>query len=196
MGLLSLGFVLYTVQTLRRGKLREGLLGPHGLVGLLFYWSVAGMAALALSGARPPLPWAVLVAWAGLLLVVAAVVPTLGEGEESALDASAGVLELVIGLLANTLSFLRVAAFHLSHAGLCLAVFSLGKELERVASSGGFSASVIVEGQILIIALEGLVVSIQCVRLNYYEFFSRFFRGGGVPYRPFGTALADGRSAV
>jgi V/A-type H+-transporting ATPase subunit I len=194
MCLLSLGFILSTVQTLRRGKLREGLLGPHGLVGMLFYWSVAGMAVLALTGTRPPLPWVVLVAWAGLLLVVAAVAPTLGEGEEAVLEASAGVLELVIGLLANTLSFLRVAAFHLSHAGLCLAVFSLGKELGRVVSSGGFSASVIVEGQILIIALEGLVVSIQCLRLNYYEFFSRFFRGGGIRYRPFGTALADGRS--
>lgn len=194
MGLLSLGFILFTVQTLRRGKVREALLGPHGLVGMLFYWSVAGMAALALTGGRPPLPWAALIAWAGLLLVVAAVTPTLGQDEESVLEASAGVLELVIGLLANTLSFLRVAAFHLSHAGLCLAVFSLGNELGRVVASGGFSASVIVEGQILIIALEGLVVSIQCLRLSYYEFFSRFFRGGGTLYRPFGTALVDGRS--
>jgi V/A-type H+-transporting ATPase subunit I len=195
-GLLSLGFVLSTVQALRRGMLRDGLLGPHGLVGLVFYWSVAGMAVLALSDIRPPLPWSVLVAWVGSLLLVAAVAPTLGRGEEAALEASAGLLELVIGLLANTLSFLRVAAFHLSHAGLCLAVYSLGRELGRVVSSGGFSVSVIVEGQILIIALEGLVVSIQCLRLNYYEFFSRFFRGGGTHYRPFGTALADGRSTA
>ncbi len=191
MGLLSLGFLLNIVQALHARRLREGLLGAHGVVGLLFYWSVAGLAALVLTGATPPVPWTVLLLWAAMLLLVAAVAPTIRAEKGAALDASAGVLELAVGLLANTLSFLRVAAFHLSHAGLCLAVFSLARELGDVASSPELSVSIVVEGQLLIILLEGLVISIQCLRLNYYEFFSRFFHDGGTAYRPFGAALAE-----
>jgi hypothetical protein len=38
---------------------------------------------------------------------------------------------------------------------------------------------VVIFGNLFVIALEGLVVSIQTVRLEYYEFFSKFFKGGG-----------------
>ena len=45
--------------------------------------------------------------------------------------------------------------------------------------------AVIVLGNILVIALEGLVASIQCLRLQYYEFFSKFFHDTGKSYTPF-----------
>jgi len=43
---------------------------------------------------------------------------------------------------------------------------------------------VIVLGNVLILALEGLIVFVQCMRLEYYEFFSKFYQGGGAPFRP------------
>jgi V/A-type H+-transporting ATPase subunit I len=46
---------------------------------------------------------------------------------------------------------------------------------------------VVVVGNLIIIVLEGLVVSIQTVRLEYYEFFGKFFRGGGERFKPFGV---------
>jgi V/A-type H+-transporting ATPase subunit I len=56
-------------------------------------------------------------------------------------------------------------------------------------SSGGviYSALILVLGNALIIALEGLVVTVQAIRLEYYEFFSKFFVAGGVAYKPIST---------
>lgn len=42
----------------------------------------------------------------------------------------------------------------------------------------------IIVGNAVMIVLEGLVVSIQTIRLEYYEFFSKFFHGGGQPFAP------------
>ena len=54
-------------------------------------------------------------------------------------------------------------------------------------TAGGTAAKILVFifGNILIIGFEGMVAAIQCVRLEYYEMFSRFFQGGGVEYKPF-----------
>lgn len=98
------------------------------------------------------------------------------------------ILEISLGFLANTVSFIRVAAFGLAHAGLFMAIFALSDALRETAGSF-FSILVLVFGNILIIGLEGLVVSIQAVRLEFYEFFSRFFQQGSMGYRPLGGEL-------
>jgi V/A-type H+-transporting ATPase subunit I len=93
------------------------------------------------------------------------------------------MLEIVMGYLANTVSFIRVAAFSLAHAGLFLAIFELSGMLKDIG--GGFlSMLVIIFGNILVMLLEGLVVGIQSLRLNYYEFFSKFFESGKKAYKP------------
>ena len=98
------------------------------------------------------------------------------------------ILEILLGFLANTVSFIRVAAFGLAHAGLFMAIFALSDAVSGMA--GGFiSALVLVFGNVLIIGLEGLVVSIQAVRLEFYEFFSRFFQQGSTGYRPLEAKL-------
>ena len=85
--------------------------------------------------------------------------------------------------MANTLSYIRIAAFNLSHAGLMLASYSLTTEL-----GGGGSLLLSLPSNIaanaFVIALEGLIVGIQCMRLEYYEFFSKFFAGEGIEYKP------------
>jgi V/A-type H+-transporting ATPase subunit I len=92
----------------------------------------------------------------------------------------------VVSTLSNTATFIRLAAFALSHAGLFLATFSVA---DAVAASGGMAGTlgalcVLVVGNLVIIALEGLIVAIQSVRLEYYEFFSKFYTGDGLEYRP------------
>lgn len=93
------------------------------------------------------------------------------------------LLEFFMGYLANTVSFIRVAAFALAHAGLFMAVFELSN-LTRNIGGGTVSWLIIFFGNIFVILLEGLVVSIQSVRLNYYEFFSKFFITGKKEYKP------------
>ena len=88
-------------------------------------------------------------------------------------------LESVTNYLANTLSFLRVAAFSLNHVALAVAVFTLADMMSTPASS-----ITIVLGNVFIIGLEGAIVTIQVLRLEYYEGFSRFFSGDGRPFQP------------
>ena len=78
-----------------------------------------------------------------------------------------------------------LAAFALSHAGLFLATSASPMRVGAVPPAGRMAPSlVIVLGNVVIIALEGLIVSIQSMRLEYYEFFSKFYSGGGEEYRP------------
>ncbi|MFM9887074.1 MAG: hypothetical protein ACKVQT_28940 [Burkholderiales bacterium] len=98
----------------------------------------------------------------------------------AALQAFGELLERTFQILINTLSFARVGAFALAHAGLSSAVVALAD-----ATGGGFLwLLVLVIGNIVIILLEGLVVSIQTTRLILFEFFTRFFHAEGRELRP------------
>ena len=90
-----------------------------------------------------------------------------------------GPVEVVMGYFANTISYVRIAAFGLTHAALMSSVFTIADMLPREAE-----ISTIVEGNLLVVGLEGLIVTIQCMRLTYYEFFSKFFLEQGRPFRP------------
>lgn len=102
------------------------------------------------------------------------------SGMKAFLGRLAHGLEMTLQLGINTLSFARVGAFALAHAGLSQAVITLAGLAEN-----GFSALVIlVFGNLLILLLEGLVVSVQTTRLILFEFFARFLQGMGRPFRP------------
>jgi V/A-type H+-transporting ATPase subunit I len=95
------------------------------------------------------------------------------------------VLETASTYISNTVSFLRVGAFALSHAVLSFIVFTLS-EMVRGASVGPvFALTIMIFGNAVIIVLEGMIVAIQVVRLQYYEFFSKFFTETGVEFTPF-----------
>ncbi|HET9041759.1 MAG TPA: hypothetical protein VFN70_01340, partial [Burkholderiales bacterium] len=90
------------------------------------------------------------------------------------------LVERGMQILINTLSFARVGAFALAHAGLSSAVVALAD-----AAGGTFGFLVVLAlGNVLILALEGLVVSIQTTRLVLFEFFARFFQAEGREFRP------------
>ena len=91
----------------------------------------------------------------------------------------------ILESITNTVSFIRLGAFALAHSTLFLAVFTVARFLETEKGGGFFYWLIIVAGNIFIIILEGIIVAIQTLRLEYYEFFKRFFEGGGTPYRPF-----------
>jgi len=90
------------------------------------------------------------------------------------------LIEDLFQLLINTLSFVRVGAFALAHVGLSAAVVALSEIPESLAARG----AILVFGNVLVVGLEGLVVSIQTTRLVLFEFFRRFLQAGGRPFRP------------
>jgi V/A-type H+-transporting ATPase subunit I len=155
------------------------LFGHHGVVNLVVYLSLVwGGLKLGTQGTFGNAPAA---------LVVAALA-ALAWYNWRHLDAPVGekvlvvfieTLETIIGYVSNTLSFLRVAAFSLNHVALSIAVFTLA----NMMGAFGHVLTVIL-GNIFVLVLEGGIVMIQVMRLQYYEGFSRYFSGEGHEFAP------------
>lgn len=198
--LVSVGLVINVVNGWRSGDRFNALLGPRGLFGAFLYWVVL---ALILRAALPgsfTLPNWVLFALLGLSALLLVARPWLvrrfrregpprpassrGPAGLILLEAAVELVDTIFSYFANTLSFVRVAAFAAVHAGVFLAVFALADTVARLRFGGGLSVAALVAGNAVMILLEGLAVSVQILRLEYYEFFGKFFRGGGESYRP------------
>lgn len=89
------------------------------------------------------------------------------------------LFEVVLSFVTNTMSFLRVGGFIISHAGMMSVVLTLSEMFQ-----GGASMIVLILGNIFVMCLEGFIVGIQCLRLEFYEMFSRYFEGDGEAFQP------------
>jgi V/A-type H+-transporting ATPase subunit I len=127
---------------------------------------------------EPRLLWLALIG--ALWFVAGHALVSPGRRLRAAASAAAEFVESALQLVVNTVSFVRVGAFALAHAGLSMAVVGLSD----AADSMVLTVIVLVLGNVLIIALEGLVVSIQTTRLVLFEFFIRFLHAEGRPFRP------------
>lgn len=164
---------------IRLGLASQALLHPRGVAGLLFYIGLVLYVA-GLNNETIPGHLALGLALAGSIGVVAGLWKNSESGgAERILVVLIEMLETVTGYFSNTVSFLRVAAFALNHAALAFAVFTVAGMLDTF---GHWIALII--GNLIIIVLEGAIVLIQVLRLEYYEGFVRFFRGDGQAYRP------------
>ena len=186
-GLMVAAMLLNIYACLKRKKFGEALFSQNGVVGLMMYLAGCNLAS-GFMGGPAPLPNSV----AGVILGVCAVLLMFKEIPIGMIDKHPNwkpesimdfvlqnlfeLLEYILSYLSNTVSFLRVGAFVLVHAGMMMVVFSLAGESENLF--------VIILGNILVIALEGLLTGIQALRLEYYEMFSRFYEGGGKAFVP------------
>ncbi len=98
------------------------------------------------------------------------------------------ILEIFSGYLANTLSFMRVAGLGIAHVAL-MSAFSEMSDLTDIFIA---KLLILIAGNALVIALEGLSAGIQSLRLNYYEFFTKFFVGDGKEYNPLSLQSKSG----
>ena len=90
------------------------------------------------------------------------------------------LFETMLSYFSNTLSFVRIGAFAVSHAAIMEVVLMLSG-----AENGTPNLFGIILGNVVVCALEGLIVGIQVLRLEYYEMFSRFYKGSGREFKPF-----------
>ncbi|MGZ8261119.1 MAG: hypothetical protein ACXWUL_11335, partial [Caldimonas sp.] len=166
--LLSIGLALRALEARWAGEMRRWLLGDAALVvvylGLLAaFFDLRGLAAAALG-----------VAW---FCIGNAVIEKRAMAAFAALGEA---LEKTLQILVNTLSFARVGAFALAHAGLSSAVVTLMAAADNIVAQ----AAILVVGNAVVIVLEAMVVSIQTTRLVLFEFFARFLQGQGRAFRP------------
>ncbi|MCX6348958.1 MAG: hypothetical protein NTV79_05595, partial [Candidatus Aureabacteria bacterium] len=144
---ITIGIVLNIVNALRSRRFIDILFDKAGLVGALFYWGAVGIAIKVLL-VRSPTPLPVMIGILGLPILLLFLKAPLGkalgkrgkmfpEGVASYIfETLVEVIELVTGYVANTISFIRVAAFALAHLGLFLALFSLIAAVRSVPGSG------------------------------------------------------------
>ncbi|MES9974026.1 MAG: V-type ATPase 116kDa subunit family protein [Candidatus Thiodiazotropha sp.] len=155
------------------------LFGDNGLLSLLLYTGLLGTGySFYNTGSISPY-WGTL----AILTLIGIFAHKLVEQEaaigERILVAFIETFETITGYASNTLSFLRVAAFSLNHVALAIAVFTLANMMGDM----GHWITVIL-GNIFILVLEGLIVAIQVLRLEFYEGFSRFYSGDGKAFKP------------
>jgi V/A-type H+-transporting ATPase subunit I len=94
--------------------------------------------------------------------------------------------ESVLLYLSNTISFVRLAAYALSHAAILSATVLMAEEVRTVPALGGWlAAGVLVGGNLVAFVLEGVIAGVQALRLQYYEFLGKFYSGEGHPFTPF-----------
>jgi V/A-type H+-transporting ATPase subunit I len=170
--------------------MEEGLFSRNGVVGLAFYLILLYTifrVVVTHSNISPALVYIM----AALLLLMVVKQPLSnklthtdklyrGSPANYYIEEGFGVIETLLSMLSNTISFLRVGAFALTHVGLYIAFATLA----RMMNTSWGNLAVLVLGNIVIIVLEGLIVFIQALRLEYYELFSKYYRGDGIEYVP------------
>lgn len=190
----SVGLVINIVNYARRGDWEKAILTKTGAAGAVFFWYLLSVAVrIVLGGRVGPLDFAAL-AVPLLALFFREPVVHLARGHRPLLPGGLfafimeGVIEILesaIYYVSNSVSFLRVAAFALAHTVLSTIVFLLSGMVGGAPGGIVFRILIILIGNSIIIVLEGLIVTIQVVRLQYYEFFSKFFSESGEEFSPF-----------
>ena len=198
--LVSIGLLINIVNSWRSGERALAVLGPHGVFGAFSYWVIIALLARAVMPANLTLPVSFLLTMATVPVLLLAlkrpIVRLLERGAKprpahpgspwwlAALEGSVELVDSLFSFFANTISFVRIAAFAAVHAGVFIAMFALADTLAHFRFGQPLGIITLVAGNVVMIFLEGLTVSVQVLRLEYYEFFGKFFRGGGEPYRP------------
>jgi len=188
---LILGYVLGITNSIRKKDLKRGLFAKEGLAGFMFYIG-ALILIVSIVYNTPLLPTFIWIIYFILCLLLILLKEPLANiilkkkilfedgPKDYFIESSFEVIETLLSMFSNTLSFIRVGAFALNHVGLFVAFSAMAS----MTKSGVASVLILILGNIIIIGLEGLIVFIQGLRLQYYELFSKYYEGGGVDFDP------------
>ena len=184
--------VFNIINSIRKGDTEKTWFDSNAVAGLVFYGSIVLTIGLFISGKKLPAA-AILVIMFGvplLLMFLKEPLTNLVEKKSEIFPKQKGMFfvqsffelfEVLLSYLSNTLSFLRIGAFAVSHAAMMEVVLMLA----GATNGGSPNWIVVVLGNIFVCAMEGLIVGIQVLRLEYYEIFSRFYAGNGREFKPF-----------
>jgi V/A-type H+-transporting ATPase subunit I len=188
--LLAGAYALGTVNRFREGGWRVAAYAPSGLAGVALFLGLAAIAA----GVYFDQVWLAVLGAAltvgGLVVAFIGMFAAAGGGASGVAQASVELLDLVVRLGSNLVSFARLAAFGMVHAALGQVVWEGSVGAWRQGPFAAIGAVVLFAvGNAITFALEGLIAAIQALRLEYYELFSRIFDIEGQPFRPWHIPL-------
>lgn len=188
--IMFISIMINIVTGIKNKQYESALFSNNGIAGFVFFGSILAGAVCELFGVH-----VVNTAYVLILIILPLIAMFLREplscwvrGKKFHMEGSIGdfiaanffeVFEFLLGYATNTLSFVRVGGFVLSHASMMLVVMALSEQV-----SAGAVPIVVVIGNIFVMGIEALLVGIQSLRLEFYEIFSRFYTGGGTPFTP------------
>ncbi|MDD5936402.1 MAG: V-type ATPase 116kDa subunit family protein [Clostridiales bacterium] len=187
--LIVIAMIINIINGIRQKDVKKIFFETNGVAGLVFYGTVVGTAVLLATGHTIKAMALVIIMIVIPLLLIFFKEPlaNLIEKKKQIIPGSKGMfivenafqlVEVLLSYMTNTISFVRVGAFALSHAGMMSVVLLLAG-----ANSGHPNMIVIILGNLFVAGLEGLIVGIQVLRLEYYEMFSRFYSGAGREFK-------------
>ncbi|MDD7267462.1 MAG: V-type ATPase 116kDa subunit family protein [Lachnospiraceae bacterium] len=191
-GLILLTIILNIILAIRAGQIKDVLLDNNGILGLIFYSGVVAVLVLFFTGQTLP-GGIVLLLFFGIPIILFALkeplTNLLNKKKEKhsegigvmAIQQFFEVFEILLSYFSNTISFVRIGAFAISHAAMMEVVLSFA----GAGSGGSLNLPVVILGNIFVCGMEGLVVGIQVLRLEFYEIFSRFYKGTGRPFKAY-----------
>ena len=182
--------VLHIMNYSKQKNTEETYFGTNSFAGIIFYGLVVVMIILVFSGHTVPAAslFGVLIALSALAMFFKEPLTKIIEKEKGPKIEGGMVMFLVQGFFemfevclsyfSNTLSFVRIGAFAVSHAAMMSVVLMLA----GAENGGSPNWVVVVLGNLFVMGIEGLIVGIQVLRLEFYELFSRYYRGDGKPF--------------
>ena len=196
MGIILMCMVFNIINSLSSHDVERTYFDTNGVAGLVFYFALASVVVLFMTGKPLPAAFILVVMFVIPLLIIffkeplTAFVEKKSEGIEGGVGMfiTQGIFELfevLLSYFSNTLSFVRVGAFAVSHAAMMQVVLMLA----GAEAGGSVNWGIVIGGNLFVCGMEGLIVGIQVLRLEYYELFSRFYRGSGRAFEPYGKAV-------
>jgi V/A-type H+/Na+-transporting ATPase subunit I len=198
MGIILMCMVLNIINSARVHDTEKIYFDTNGVAGFVFYFALSCVIILYMTGNTLPATAILVVMFLIPLLIMffkeplTAVVEKKSEKIEGGMGMfiTQGIFELfevLLSYFSNTLSFVRVGAFAVSHAAMMQVVLMLA----GAEAGGSTNWAVVIGGNLFVCGMEGLIVGIQVLRLEYYELFSRFYRGSGRAFEPYGKAAGE-----
>jgi V/A-type H+-transporting ATPase subunit I len=192
MGLILLSMIFNIYNGIKQKNIEKVLFDTNGVAGFVFYGSIVTSIMLIMTGNALPGELLLFVMFGIPLILIAFKEPltALIEKKAEAMPKEKGMFlvqtffelfEVLLSYMTNTISFVRIGAFALSHAGMMEVVMTLA----GVENGSSPNWLVIIIGNIVVMGMEGLIVGIHVLRLEYYEMFSRFFSGSGREFIPY-----------
>ena len=191
MFLIIVAMILHIINAARSKDIESTWFDPNGVAGLIFYIAVVVTIVLFMTG--NPLPGGIVmgIMFGVPLLLIFLKEPLTRMIEKRADKMETGpgmyivqgffeMFETLLSYFSNTISFIRIGAFAVSHAAIMEVVLQLAG-----AESGNPNWFGVIFGNLFVCGFEGLIVGIQVLRLEYYEMFSRFYKGSGRAFDPY-----------
>ncbi|WP_058990321.1 V-type ATP synthase subunit I [Anaerococcus rubeinfantis] len=189
--LLLISYILGIYNKLHKQKdLEEGVFGKEGIAGLIMMISFI-LIILNIVKVNPiPMPVSIILLISSIVLMIFKqpisrrlldMYPIYDQSSSDYyIESSFSIIEALLSVFSNLVSFTRVGAFAINHVGLYMAF----EVMSKLVGGGFIGIIILIFGNILIIGLEGMIVFIQGLRLEFYEMFSKYYKGDGQKFSP------------